>query len=696
MLKTARLVRYDVLIFCAMVWLAADARADVEHTTGPPAAVEHRIDVTLDPVDHHLTAKDHMVAVQPDSPLVFRLAAHLSIDALTIDGHAAPYTRDGERVRTAFQTLRDRVEILVAYNGMFNDDVPVQPANMDNPGFGVTGTIQDQGTMLLAGARWYPDVQGVEDRYEIRVDAPEGTVAVTTGTPTGLSTENGRTTSSWSAGIDMRGLPLVAGPYTVNRRRFGKISTATYFTVNRQHLSAGYLAATGRYLQLYDTLFGPYPFDQFAVVENFFPTGYGFPSFTLMGGRVLELPFILHTSLGHEIAHCWWGNGVLVDASQGNWSEGLTTYVADYLYKERSGKGQEARDQWLQNYASLVDPAVDFPLSRFTHRMDPVSKVIGYDKGAMVFHMLRRSLGDEAFWTTLRAIYRQYRFSPVTWSDLQDAFEQQAGRSLKTFFRQWVFHAGAPRLKLADISVVPASGGYVVTGKVLQDRPYYTLALELRLKTTDDVIFQAVSIDGRQTDFSLFTRQKPLSLRADPGTHLFRRLSPAEVPPSINRMKSAQGVRVAVSRRLGERGMAIAHQLASALGLNVLSMGYENEMQAQELADSSVLFIGPPANTALSPFDKTRFGIRSAGFDLLGQRYSMPSFGFFGVFSKGFDLGQYNALYLPGATAVDLAVSRKIPHYGQYSYLVFDGARNTVKGTWPAGESPLAVDLTAF
>ena len=89
-----------------------------------------------------------------------------------------------------------------------------------------------------------------------------------------------------------------------------------------------------RHIDRYEALHGPYPFEKFAVVENFFPTGYGFPSFTLLGSRVLRLPFIPDTSLRHEVAHCWWGNGVFVDAAGGNWCEGLTTYVADYLAKE--------------------------------------------------------------------------------------------------------------------------------------------------------------------------------------------------------------------------------------------------------------------------------------------------------------------------------------------------------------------------
>ena len=97
----------------------------------------------------------------------------------------------------------------------------------------------------------------------------------------------------------------------VEEKSVDDITVATYLLPQNKHLAAAYLGATAEYLSLYSDLFGAYPFQKFAVVENFFPTGFGFPSYTLLGGRVLQLPFIIHTSLGHEIAHCWWGTGFM-------------------------------------------------------------------------------------------------------------------------------------------------------------------------------------------------------------------------------------------------------------------------------------------------------------------------------------------------------------------------------------------------
>jgi hypothetical protein len=607
----------------------------------------------------------------------------------SVNGKAAGYTQAHGSVAVAVEAPGKAVDITIAYSGIFDDQAPAEPLNTDNPGYGVTGTIGDQGTMLLAGAGWYPDAEGLEDRYTLVVDAPEGTVAVTSGTPGAVVSEGGRTLSHWSTGIAHRGLPLVAGPYSVSRRSFGNVTAATYFTAELQHLSDAYLASTGRYLQLYTSLFGPYPHEQFAVVENFFPTGYGFSSFTLMGRRVLALPFIRHTSLGHEIAHCWWGNGVLVDASQGNWSEALTTYVADYLFKERSGDGRAHRRQWLRNYASLVPPSRDIPLSRFMQRIDPVTRVVGYEKGAMVFHMLRQSLGDDIFWTALRDVAHRYRFKHLAWSDLQSAFEAHSGRSLGPYFDQWLFRPGAPAISLADVTAASSSGGVLVSGAIQQEGTAYAFDLVLELRTADGIVRKTIPIKGGRTPFTLQASGRPLSLAADPDIHLFRRLDPLEVPPSINSLKGIVGLHVAVARDLGEHGMVMARRLVTGLGLRRAVVDFEDQFPPGRLAEADLLLVGKPADLRLIPGDPDSLRINTDGVALTGTDQLIPGDSFFGVFTHPAQPERLAALYLPGQTAAEPAVSTKIPHYGKYSYVVFDGSRNRAKGTWEAGPSPL-------
>ena len=118
----------------------------------------------------------------------------------------------------------------------------------------------------------------------------------------------------------------------------------------------------------YRGLVGPYPYGKFALVENFWETGYGMPSFTLLGPQVIRFPFILHSSYPHEILHNWWGNSVFVDYESGNWCEGLTAYMADHLIQEQRGRGEEYRRDTLQKYRSYVRDGRDFPLTEFRSR----------------------------------------------------------------------------------------------------------------------------------------------------------------------------------------------------------------------------------------------------------------------------------------------------------------------------------------
>ena len=180
---------------------------------------------------------------------------------------------------------------------------------------------------------------------------------------------------------------------------------------------------------------GPYPYSKFALVENFWETGYGMPSFTLLGEQVIRFPFILHSSYPHELLHNWWGNGVFVDFAGGNWCEGLTAYLADHLIAEQRGQGADHRRAILQRVTDYVTPENDFPLSRFQSRHDAVTEAVGYGKTAMMFNMLREKVGDAQFIKALQAFYRDNRFREASFDDIRKSFEAVSGLDLRAYLR---------------------------------------------------------------------------------------------------------------------------------------------------------------------------------------------------------------------------------------------------------------------
>jgi hypothetical protein len=654
--------------------------------------LDHDLQVSLEPQRNRLTATDHIhISQNSQDRIIFELAGHLKVQAVSVNDNPADYMFSDGQIRIALPGDRHGHDVMITYSGAFRDQAPVQPLNVDNPGFGVTGSIDRRGTLLLAGARWYPQNLQGRSFYRLTVDAPAGVLAVTAGESLGHDTSAGRTLSRWRVEHPLNGLSLVAGDFIPVRRTFGRITVATYFTRELQDLSRDYLDASGRYLAFYDELFGPYPFGQFSIVENYFPTGYGFPSYTLMGRRVLRLPFIIHTSLGHEIAHCWWGNGVLVDPSQGNWCEGLTSYVADYLYRERSGAGQAHRLQWLRNYSDIVDSRHDFALTNFSSRTDPVTRAVGYDKAAMVFHMLRQKVGDNRFWKTLRTVYDRYRFKAINWGHWQAAFEASSDESLERFFQQWVHRAGAPRLALSDTRMSADAEGYTVQGILVQRAPYYDLDIDLVLESANGTTTRRFSVSGPRTPFTVASDSKPLRLSVDPQAHLFRRLSAQEIPPTVNSLKGTERLTVAVAAGLDKRWTDIAHRLCIALGADHAPIVREGELAAEAAADGHVLWIGMPSDPGRIPQTDGRFIMDDRGFSVSGKTYSRRKASFFGVFDAGDGSGRTVGLFLPESHEMAAVLSAKIPHYGKYSYLVFQGPRNQAKETWPVTQSPLIV-----
>ncbi|MGD9304518.1 MAG: M1 family aminopeptidase, partial [Desulfobacterales bacterium] len=453
-----------------------------------------------------------------------------------------------------------------------------------------------------------------------------------------------------------------------------------------------YLAATVDYLSFYSNLFGPYPFKKFAVVENFFPTGYGFPSYTLLGGSVLRLPFIIHTSLGHEIAHCWWGNGVYVDYDSGNWSEALTTYVSDYLYKEKRSnmEAKSYRQQILRNYATLVTPDNDFALNHFVSRHDPVTKTIGYDKGAMVFHMLRKLTGEKAFWQALRDIYKEQRFKQTSWKDLQQAFEKQSTHSLQAFFEQWVFQKGAPRFYLDGVNVEPLVDKWRIRGNIVQQKPYYAFPLTLTLETSGQMIVKHLNIAAdRATAFEMESQMPPQKVIVDPEVNIMRRLFDTEVPPAINSLKGSPSVMFLVSDTADAELANSAKLLALSLGLKKYEIvSAENSNQTQ-LRENDLVVIGHPLQKTLLRNMPPQFAVDHRSFVLNNSVYNQSSDVFFGVCRHPFDSHRVAALFLPLSSDYAELAARKITHYGKYSYLVFKNGKNQDKGFWQVKDSPL-------
>jgi aminopeptidase N len=589
------------------------------------------------------------------------------------------------------------VEVTVTYGAAFKDPVPENPVNIEDPEYGVKGSISPRGTFLSSEAGWYPDIPGSVATFRLRVEAPEGVESVTAGKLIKRETSTGHSVSEWETTLPLPGIALSAGRYRVREKIADGIPLFTYFLPENDPLAEKFLEATAEYLHLFSSLFGPYPFEKFAVVENFFPSGYGFPSYTLLGSAVVRLPFIIETSLGHEVAHSWWGNGVRVDYSRGNWSEGLTTYVADHLFKERSAaaEGREYRLKLLRDYATLAPSGLDFPLKEFTGRNSPASRAVGYGKAAMVFHMARKNVGDDVFFAGLRAVVREKVGTTASWDDFDRAFPRDRSIDPASFFHRWVDRPGAPVLALAGVRTTRNGTRWKVTGRLVQGKPFYELQVPLRLETEGRPLAASIPISGEDARFTLFSESRPVRLVVDPEVDLFRRLDPSEIPPLVNGIRGSESLMVVAARRIPPAVLEAAKTLLAALGKDNAAILREENTSSSALFGHDVLYLGLPAGAGYLPALPRELSATQGTFTLDGVAYVSPGDALFAVLPHPSDKGKVAALFLPFSAEAALQASRKIPHYGTYGYLVFSGGVNKAKGTWAVTASPTVHEFSS-
>ncbi len=657
------------------------------HAFAAAVVERHDLQVEFLPEQHLLRGTDRLT-IRPERAerLLLNLTPAAEIISVIAAGRQIPWKFAQGRLDIRLPTS-EKMTVEIRYRASFRDQAPTQPVNTEDPAFGVTGTIGTDGIFLGGGAQWYPEDRESQPAFSLQIDTPPGLRAVTAGRR--ITDEPGR--SVWQIEHPVRGLALAAGPYEVRSGESGGIPVYTYFYPQSRQFATTYLQAAENYLALYTKLFGPYPFAKFAVAENFFPTGYGYPSWTLLGSSVVALPFIVETSLGHEVAHSWWGNGVWVDYSRGNWSEGLTTYVADHLYKMRQSpeEAQQYRLKILRDYATLVPPAKDFPLAEFTSRTTAAEQAIGYGKSAMVFHMAHQRVGDAAFWQGLRQVAEEKLFAPASWDDFSAALGKAGGTDLQPFFIQWVQRPGAPRLSLTQVREESGSAGWIVTGILRQEPPSYDLQVPLLLETEGAPVTAIIAVSGEETPFRLEADSRPKRLTADPEVDIFRRLELSEIPPSVNAVRGATALLAIAADDLPPDTLSSARLLLPALGQQQVEVRSEKTVSPAALKGRDVLYIGLPTRAELRPALPEGLVLAAKKFILEGKTYAGENAVLFATLRHPDDPQRTIALFIPGSPQAAAVAARKIPHYGKYSYLAFVKGTNVAKGIWPMPVSPM-------
>ncbi|AIB14737.1 peptidase M1 (plasmid) [Azospirillum argentinense] len=634
---------------------------------GWTAGLHHDLTVTLDPSARRLEVEDRLRLPAGTHRLL--LAPGLAIDEARLDGK--PVAVRGNALPVTVP--EGGGELRLRYAGTLPSLTPESRG----------GGGGAEGAYLPGGTGWIPTPEGGPAsppswRLSVRVPAPF--VAVATGRLVEEARDGAGYTATFAEERSVEEPSLFAGPWQVTERMHNGLRLRTYFHPEQAPLADEYLDLSVRTIDAQAARIGAYPFAGFAILSAPLPVGLGFPGLTYIGRQVMPLPFIRAQSLPHEILHNWWGNGVRVGGNgnwPGNWSEGLTTFMADYAAAEARGEdaAQAIRLDWLRDYAAL--PAErDSALTDFRAKVHDAAQIVGYGKAAMLFHMLRAEIGTDTFDTGIRRFWEEKHFQDAGWDDLRRAFEASSGRDLGPFFEQWLTRVGAPTLEL-----VQAKGNGDGVALILrQGEPAYGLTVPVEVQTAAGTERHDVRLDGRETTVTIRTAAAPRALAVDPGFGLFRRLAPGEAPPTLRdvTLDHAATTVIAADGPAAEAARALAERLADGKPRIAADRA---DGHANPAAPLAVIGTTGEVDRLLA-----RLGLPPMPDSLKGRGTAR-------VWTARTPQGRPLLAVAADDAAALQALLRPLPHYGRQSWLVFEGARAVDRGVWPAGDSPLRVSF---
>ena len=279
-------------------------------------------------------------------------------------------------------------------------------------------------------------------------------------------------------------------------------------------------------LRFYSSLLGDFPYSSVTcvLVENDLPGGHS-PAYLAILNRQLpgsqlvwrsdpaSFPGYSDFFLAHELAHQWWGQAVGWKNYHEQWlSEGLAQYFA--LLNADRVRGPELFNQSIRHARGWAVKESNQGAIYLGYRVGHIKKdgrifrAVVYNKSAAVLQMLRRLIGDEAFFRGIRRFYRTWQYHKAGTEDLRKALEEEAGISLERFFERWIYNASLPDVKFSSRTETGPAGPEVVlrfeqSGEIFDFPVTVTLlyadgrTTDILMKVTDRVVETRMPLKGR-------------------------------------------------------------------------------------------------------------------------------------------------------------------------------------------------------
>jgi tetratricopeptide (TPR) repeat protein len=394
--------------------------------------------------------------------------------------------------------------------------------------------VGDQGSYLFYSARWFPFHDYVADRatYAINVKVPKGVLVAGYSdqpvTPVPLTDPKTKEEfATWSYTCSKPVLPgtLAAAKYILRSTNHGGFTVDFYVKAGDEKWVDHATDVISKHLEYYSSKFGRYAFGNRLIIaetdEETLDT-YSGPGVLLISPRALTSG--IDEKLAREVAYQWWGLAVGLKSFDDAWLwHGLAEF-STLLYD----KDNENETLYQQTVQAELEKALAFEQSSSIRNAPkdledttaPYRSVV-FNKGALVFNMMRQLIGDEKFDNMLRDYYAKNEGKNVTLRIFEDLATKTAGRDLRFFFGQWVESTGVPEFR-SEYQMLRTKDGFRVPGTVKQDLDTFEMPVDIQLRTEAGPERQTLMMKGSSADFNIMTKNKPIEVIVDPDAKIMR------------------------------------------------------------------------------------------------------------------------------------------------------------------------------
>jgi aminopeptidase N len=502
--------RWPLLLGALLIPSVAQAEVDV---------TRYVLELEVDPQAQVLVGDAAVELVADGQPLSLDFVG-MEVDQVLLDEAPVAFTREAGQLRLdAAPPQGQPVVVRVRYHGQ--PDPYVEP-------WGAWGVVFEPERVftlnVIEGARhWLPSHDALHDRaaLTLSVTAPSAWKVAAPGSLVGVEeVDEGRSTTTWRADWDLPTyhIHFAAAPYEVIQEEHGGVPYTYWLTPSTDRASAlETLSHAPRATALWVQRYGAYPFPKVGFDEINLGGAVENTSCVSIGQQVLNANTTFEEVVAHEMAHAWFQGVVTTATWEDLWlSEGLATYHEALYYAHTRAEDPDALADYTRSLATGYKSVASLGEGIFpVYDPQVLFGVTTYRKGALVFHMLRYLVGDQAFDDTLRAWLERYRYQAATTAQFQALAEEIHGDSLEDFFQQWVYGAGYPDYRL---SWRQAQGGQVevLLRQVQQEGGPFTLPVQLRLSGQGQERLVTLEVDGARAQGSFQVNFVPEQVTLDP------------------------------------------------------------------------------------------------------------------------------------------------------------------------------------